>query len=421
MTKSFEYKQFFIVIFLAVSAFLNYIDRQALAILAAPIQADLKISDEGYAFVVSSFLVAYSLGNLISAWCIEKWGVRVALAAFVLWWSTANFLTGFATDTYTLAATRFALGLAETGGFIAITVMAQASFKSSQRAFVIGLCNAAAMIGATASPPILAWIYEVSGWRYAFYITGAIGMLWSLCWFLLFVRGSNINVPSEAPNNTEILSGSVLTDDQKFTYLDVISDRKVWAIILGKMLIYPVWFFYLFWFPKYLTDERGLTVAEMGRTVWVIYLAAAVGSIVGGMVSGFMIKKGINPKDSRIYVLSFVAIFGLVGTINGFEPDINITIIVSSIVAFVQMLWQINIQTLSTDIFDNKKLTKIVSGAAVITSIFSVMLNMLVGALVATISYRPMFIVMGLAYPVAFLIVSLLLNEKTPKRLFSEK
>jgi len=413
MIKSFDRMRVILVAFLAISAFLNYLDRQALAILAAPIQAELKITDEGYAFVVSSFLVAYSLGNLISAWCIEKWGVRVALPAFVLWWSIANFLTGFGTDEYTIAATRFALGLAETGGFIAITIMSQESFKPSQRAIVIGFCNAAAMIGATLSPPIVAWLYEVSGWRFAFFSTGLLGVAWAFCWVLIFVRGkATVDLSYEHSNTAKSDAVAETSDGKQYSYLQTMTDRKVWAIIIGKMLTYPVWFFYLFWFPKYLTDERGLSVAELGNTVWVTYFAAALGSIVGGMFSGYLIRRGVKPSAARLWVLAFVAVVGPIGIINGFGPPILISIMVASVVAFLQMFWQINIQVLSTDIFDKTQLVKVISIAALITSLFSVLTNTLVGSLVETISYRPMFVVMAFAYPAAFLIVFILTREK---------
>lgn len=416
MLKSIDQTRIILVALLAVSAFLNYLDRQALAILASPIQADLNITNQGYAFIVSSFLVAYSAGNLICAWCIEKWGVRIALPVFVLWWSTANFLTGFATDTNTVAATRFALGLAETGGFIAITVMAQSSFKPSQRALVIGCCNAAAMIGATVSPPIIAWLYEIYGWRMAFYSTGLLGAVWTLCWVLMFVRNADkSDLSYDEKIDEQNSSTDQSRDDSPVSYLSVIKNRKAWAIVFGKMLTYPIWFFYLFWFPKYLTDERGLSVSELGQTVWVTYLAAAVGSIIGGMASGLLIKRGMVPQVARLWILAFVAVVGTIGIINGFEPPIIISIAVASFVAFVQMFWQINIQVLSTDIFGKRELVKVISMGAIITSIASVISNTLVGSLVETISYRPMFIVMGFAYAFAFLIVYLLLRESKSK------
>jgi ACS family hexuronate transporter-like MFS transporter len=269
------------------------------------------------------------------------------------------------------------------------------------------------MIGATLSPPIVAWLYEVSGWRFAFFSTGLLGVAWTFCWVLIFVRGkTTVDLSYERSNTAKSDTVAETSDGKRYSYLQTMTDRKVWAIIIGKMLTYPVWFFYLFWFPKYLTDERGLTVAELGKTVWVTYFAAALGSIVGGMFSGYLIRRGVKPSAARLWVLAFVAVVGPIGIVNGFGPPILISIMVASVVAFLQMFWQINIQVLSTDIFDKTQLVKVISIAALITSLFSVLTNTLVGSLVETISYRPMFVVMAFAYPVAFLIVFVLTREK---------
>jgi len=405
---------------LGVSAFLNYLDRQALAILATPIQAELNLSEQDYAFVVSAFLVAYSMGNLITGWMLEKWGARVTLPGFVLFWSAANFATGLVVDVNTLAATRFALGIAEIGGFLAITVIAKDLYPPQRRAFVMGLCNAATMLGASAAPPLIAWIHEVSGWRPAFFSTGVIGFVWVVCWLMLFSRPAKYNAMAAeaAAEEPEVAKGSPDRNAPGFTWLGAITNRKVWGITFGKMLVYPVWYFYLFWFPKYLTDERGMTVAELGRTAWVVYAAAGVGSILGGLASGWFIQRGKTPIAARLTVLAGVAAIGPIASLgNGFGPPIALSLMFASVVGFVQMFWQVNIGVLATDVFSSRQLGKVLGVAGFLTGLAGVGSNQLVGALVEEVSYRPMFIVMAFAYPLALAAVLFFLREPRQAKL----
>jgi ACS family hexuronate transporter-like MFS transporter len=402
-----------IVVLLGFSAFLNYLDRQALAILATPIQADLSLSQQDYAFVVSAFLVAYSGGNLVTGWLLERFGARLTLPAFVLFWSAANFATGLVVDVNSLAATRFALGVAEIGGFLALTVIGKDLFPPKQRASVMGWCNAAAMFGATAAPPLIAWIYGLSGWRFAFLSTGVIGFLWAACWLLMFHRPANYNAMAEAAEAAEAaLPSKIDRKAPSLTWVQALTSRRVWAITCGKMFVYPVWYFYLFWFPKYLTDERGLTIAELGRSAWVVYAAAGVGSVVGGMASGYLIQRGKSPATSRLIVMAGVALIGPFASLgNGFGPPILLSLMFASMVGFVQMIWQVNIIVLATDLFSSRQLGKVIGVAGFLTGLAGVLSNQLVGALVETVSYRPMFIVMAGAYPVAMIAVLILLRE----------
>ncbi len=413
MTSSLNRTRFVIVALLGFSAFLNYLDRQALAILAKPIQADLGLSQQDYAFVVSAFLIAYSGGNLVCGWLLERFGGRIALPAFVLFWSAANFATGLVVDVNTLAATRFALGAAEIGGFLALTVIAKDLFPPNRRASVMGWCNAAAMFGATAAPPLIAWIYGLSGWRFAFLSTGVIGFAWAACWILLFYRPTSYDsMMAEAEAAEAVLPSTVDRNAPSFSWIGALTNRGVWAITCGKMFVYPVWYFYLFWFPKYLTDERGLTIAELGSTAWVVYAAAGIGSLVGGAASGLLIQRGKSPVAARLMVMAFVALIGPFASLgNGFGPPILLSLMFASMVGFVQMIWQVNIIVLATDLFSSRQLGKVIGVAGFLTGLAGVVSNQLVGALVESVSYKPMFMVMAAAYPLAFVAVWMLLRQ----------
>jgi ACS family hexuronate transporter-like MFS transporter len=395
-----------IVAFIALSTFLNYVDRQTLALLAGPIQLDLGIDDKGYAYLVTVFLLAYTGGNIVSGWFIDKVGARVALPVFVAWWSIANACSGLVHDVHLMALTRFALGLAEVGNFIAAPAIVREFFPPKQRALAIGIYTAAAMFGATASPPLITWINEISHWRAAFITMGAVGLMWSVVWVLFIWKSgkpvvADASVAEQEPADLQDVS----------TWARAITNRYVWGVALGTMLTYPVWYFYLFWFPKYLTDERGLSTLQMGKLAWVVYAAAGIGCLIGGGLSGLLVKAGLRPKLARLRIMGLVCIIAPVGTINAFEPSIAISLALASVVAFIHMFWQVNITALQTELFTRNGIGKVFAVSGLATGGTSMLSTWLIGQLVGAVSYKPMFIVMAVAYPCALLLVHFCMRE----------
>ncbi len=393
-----------VIAMIAASTFLNYVDRQTLALLSHAIQGDLHIDDKGYAYLVSVFLVAYSGGTLVSGWFIDKFGAKIALPIFVAWWSVANALSGMVHNVDHMALTRFALGLAEIGNFFAAPILVRQFFPSRQRGFAIGLYTATAMFGATVSPPLVTWIGVTLGWRAAFVIMGALGLLWAVIWMLAVANKKNESVAiedddlgvKEDPDARDISS-----------WWKALTNPAVWGIALGTTLTFPIWYFYLFWFPKYLTDERGLTTLQMGRTTWIVYLAAGLGALFGGWLSGYFIKRGYAPRVSRMWSMLAACCLAPVGAFIAFEPSVTMALGLASCVAFFHMIWQTNISTLPTDIFPAKHLAKAFTISGMVTALAGIGSTWLIGQLVGQISYRPMFIVTSCLYPLGLVIVYL--------------
>ena len=279
-----------IMVLLAVSTFLNYLDRQVLALLARPVQQALAMDDRGYAAVVTVFMAAYTLGNLSSGWLLDRLGAVRAMPFFVGAWSIASCLSGLAHATPQLAASRFFLGLFETGNFIAAPVVVALFLPARHKAMAIGVYTAAAMFGAAVSPPLVTAIYAGVGWRMAFVLLGTAGLAWVALWWALPLR-KVARVDQEAVGDA---SGSVEGLLELSTWRAVLCEPKVWAFGLGQMLSFPVWFFYLNWFPKYLTDERGLSLIEMGSRAWAVYLAAALGSLAAGPLIALLVRRGLK-------------------------------------------------------------------------------------------------------------------------------
>jgi len=402
-----------IVTLLSLSTLLNYVDRQTLALLAKPIQSALHMDDKGYAFVVTAFMLAYMGGNFIASWLIDRFGAQKTLAILVIWWSVAGIVSGFVQNEQQMAAARFALGLAEVGNWVAAISLVNLFFPVHQRALAVGLYTGTALLGAAISPPLVTWLNEIMGWRSSFILTGLVGLTWSALWLIY-----NRKLPEAA------LAGLSPTDKvepegELDTWWQALTSRRVWGVALVIMLTWPVWYFYLNWFPKYLTDERGLSTMEMGRQAWAVYLAAAAGSITGGAIPGLLGRLNIPPIRAKLYILAAVCLLAPIGLLNCLEPPVWVSLLVGGLVAFIHMYWQINVTALGGDLFTRSSYGRAFAISGLTSGIGGMASTWAIGQLVDTVSYKPMFACMVVLYPIGlavFMVLSGLNFTHTSKR-----
>ncbi|WP_298196411.1 MFS transporter [Novosphingobium sp.] len=383
-----------IVAMLACAGLLNYVDRQTLSLMSGAVQGELGIDDIGYAGLVNAFLVAYMAGGLISAYLVDRFGGRRTMGAFVGWWSLASACSGLAGNVWQLAATRFAMGLAEAGGWVASPKLVREWFPRSEHALAIGIYSAAAHIGAALSPIVITALMLAVGWRWTFFLTGAVGLAWFLAWLVLYPSSRQAAPVAETAEQPLVSSGLA-------GWIEVARTRGVWLVATANSLTNPVWFFYLFWFPKYLTDERGLTVAEMGRTTWVVYAAAGIGSLVGGMLSGALIRRGRRPARARVTAMALIAAIAPIGALNAIGPSVTTSLALGAVVALCHTAWVTNQTALFVDLYPARHIGKVFGLNSILTGLVTMGSTYLVGQLVSVLTYRPMFLVIAVAYPLA--------------------
>ncbi len=188
----------------------------------------------------------------------------------------------------------------------------------------------------------------------------------------------------------------------------------MWAIGFGTMLSFPVWYFYLNWFPKYLTDERGLSTLQMGSRAWVVYLAAGVGSLVAGVLPSLLTHRGLRPVASRLLVMAAIVVLAPIGAVNYFQPAIEISLASAAVVAFLHMIWQVTLTSLPLELFTARSMGKVFALAGITNGVGGVVSTWLIGTLVGAVTYRPMFVVMACAYAVALAAVWGLLSWRRP-------
>lgn len=388
-----------ILALLFAATVLNYVDRQALSILATEVQRDLGISDGGYARIVQYFLIAYTLSYLGVGWVTDKLGAKWTLAIFLSWWSLANMATGLVKNAAQLGFARTMLGLGEPGVYTAGPKAVAEHFPAKERGFAIGVYTAGAMIGATVAPPLIVWLAVQYGWRLAFVITGAAGFIWLVAWLAIYPKPPRDVKPQrrEAVGWTRILR-----------------DRSVWGLAASRLIADPVWYFYLFWFPKYLIDDRGLTLVGVASLAWIVYLAADIGSIGGGLFSGKLIARGMAPQKSRLVAMGVGAALAPLGMLIALSPPIPGVLALGALVAFSHLMFQVNMGALIVDRYPARTMATIFGLIAAGSGLGGFLSTSLVGKLASQEDYGSVFLLMGLLHPLAWTIAWVTTRGRTP-------
>jgi ACS family hexuronate transporter-like MFS transporter len=402
--------RWWIVGLLFLSSVINYVDRQTLSVLARTIQNDLGLSDVDYARVVQGFLLTYTISYLVSGRITDWLGTRVSMAVFIIWWSLANIGTAFASSLLTLGLWRMLLGMGEPGNWTVGPKALSEWFPARERGLAYGMFTMGATIGATIAPPLIAWLALSYSWRGAFVITGVLGLLWVVPWVWLY------RPPGAHPRLTDAERAivpvvSVARSDNPrgaewALWRTVLTQQDTWLLLGSRVLTDPVWYFYLFWFPKYLTDARGLSLIEVGRVAWVVYLAADVGALLGGWLSGRLIDRGYAPLSARKMVLRFAAITILVGPLVAWAPSIPLVLVCAAGVALSQLAWQVTIGALIVDRYPPASVATAFGIVAAGSGFGGMVSTGVVGYLVTHYSYVPVFVAMAALHPLALVLVS---------------
>src|SRR5271166_2139403 len=269
---------------------INYVDRQVLGILAPELEKSIGWNEAQYGYIVTAFQAAYAVSLLVAGSLMDRLGTRIGYSIAVALWSTASMAHALARSAFGFGVARFALGVGEAGNFPAAIKTVTEWFPKKERALAIGIFNSGSNIGALVAPLAVPWIALNFGWRWAFLLTGLTDFVWLACWLLVYRR------PEEQPRLSKAEFDYIRSDPQpprtRIPWARLFPYRQTWAFALGKFLTDPIWWFYLFWLPKYLNQARGLSLSKIGLPLVAIYLAADAGSISGGWLSSALLKRG---------------------------------------------------------------------------------------------------------------------------------
>jgi ACS family hexuronate transporter-like MFS transporter len=398
------------------AATINYIDRQVIGILKPTLQTEIGWTEVEYSWIVFSFQAAYAVGLLVVGGLMDWLGTRKGFSIAIIFWSIAAMGHAFAASVMGFAFARFMLGLGEAGNFPASIKTVAEWFPKKERAFATGIFNSGTNIGALVTPLIVPVITLAWGWRWAFILTGAIGFIWLIFWWILYRN------PNEHPKLSKSELQHIQSDPPdpavKVPWLKLLPHRQTWAFALGKFLTDPIWWVYLFWLPDFLNKKHGLGLKDFGLPLVVIYLIADVGSIGGGWLSSALIKRGWSINAGRKTAMLICAVCVVPIIFASQTSNLWVAVVLIGIAAAAHQGWSANIFTLVSDTFPRQAVGSVVGIGGMAGAVGGMLIARLVGEILErTGSYVPIFIIAGFAYLIALLVIHLLVPKLEPASL----
>lgn len=404
------YVRWRIAVLLCVAAELNYLDRQTLSVLATQIQADIGFTSTQYGQITSAFLLSYTVMYAVSGRIIDAIGTRRGFLYFVTAWSVAAMVHGLARSVFQFQIARFLLGTTEAAIIPGGVKAASEWFPMRERALAVGIFNAGTAIGSTLAVPIVGTLGLFFGWRWAFVFTGAIGFLWLPFWYYLYHR------PEDHPRLSKeerhlILSDRTASDQMKSPPVrSLLKMPETWGCVAARALTDPITYFLMFWVPKYLQEVRGISLAELAAIGWMPFAALAVGNIASGAIPRFMVGHGFTVNRARkitMFCISTLALFLYITLTRTDNTVLAVACITGAM--FCHGAWG-NV-ALPAEVFPSRAIGTVTGIGGALGGAIGFVTQLLIGRVVDTAGYVPLFLVCSVAYLIAFLAVVVLIGE----------
>ncbi|HEX3891043.1 MAG TPA: MFS transporter [Terracidiphilus sp.] len=388
----------------------NYIDRSALA-LVEPIlkhllggDQDPELYNRHYSQIVSCFLVAYGLGFLLMGRLVDKIGARLGLALSIAIWAVASISHAFARSVPAFGAARFALGLGEAGNFPAALKATADWFPPEERALATGIFNAGTSAASLIAPLLVPWIAYRFGWQAAFFSTGGLSLVWLACWLAF---------PYDRLRKAQPVVESRQQTVARASFGSLLASRATWAFACSKACTDPVWWFYLFWLPKFFHERFLVNINQLGLPLILVYAGATVGSVAGGWLSAAAVRRGLSLRKARLFALLVCALGALAVVGVPFVRSLPEAIGLLCLATAAHQGWSSNLLSTPSDSFASVSVGTVVGIGGAIGSIGSTAFTTVVGYL-WTLDPLALFVMAGFAYLAAFLLFQIGLGGAGP-------
>jgi ACS family hexuronate transporter-like MFS transporter len=410
-----------IAVLVSAAIAISYLDRQTLPVAIGEISRDIPISNQVKAFLDSAFLLTYGLMYVGGGRLMDILGTRRGFLVIMIFWSLACASHGLAGGVVMLAASRLLLGAGEGGGFPAATRAVAEWFPVKERSTAMGIINAGTGVGGILAPPLIAWVitniawYGISPWRWVFFITGAMGLVWTIWWARAYyppAQHPTLTAAERAHLHEVIDSGAVAR--RTVPIAELFRFRETWGIVGAKFLTDAAWYFYMFWLPKYLLDARGFDIRGVGSVAWIPFAAAAVGCLVGGGLSSWLLHRGYSVNAARKIALGLSAAMMLCVML---VPHVSVpwVILLFSVAFFGQQSWSTLVMILPTDLFPRHALGTVAGFVGLGGALGGVVLGQLAGGLLDRgFTYTPVLTIAASLHVVAFLLILATVRRMTP-------
>ena len=408
-----------VVALLFFATTINYIDRQVLGLLKPFLEKDFNWTETDYSRIVMAFSASYALGLLLFGKIVDRIGTKSGYTISIIIWSLAAMAHSLAKNTFGFGVARSSLGFGESGNFpVAIKSVAE-WFPKKERAFATGIFNSGTNVGAIIAPVAVYWLQQNYGWRSAFICTGILGFIWLIAWLIFYKVPSRHKKISESELNyiNSDVEKALQDDQSKTSWLTLFSLRQTWVFIVGKFFTDPVWYFFLFWLPSYFFDKFHVNISgNYGLPIIIVYSATTIGSVGGGYLSSWFIKKGWPVYKARKTAMLIFALCVIPIITARFANNIWVAVGLISLAAAAHQAWSANIYTTVSDMFPKKAISSVIGIGGMAGSVAGIFFPMLIGYLLdhykllgnINAGYNIIFFICGFAYLIAWIIIHFL-------------
>jgi len=395
---------------------INYLDRIVFSVLIPVIRKDLGLNDQEYGLVNGAFQAAYTVGFLFMGKLVDRHGTRIGYAVAIAWWSLAAMLHATAKTTLMLAGWRALLGLGESGNFPAAIKGVAEWFPKRDRAFATGIFNAGTNVASMVGPPLFAWMLYDMGldWRMCFLVTGGAGFLWLVVWLVMHRE------PKEHPGVNAAELAYIHSDPEEaaqrnITWTEALRYRETWGFALGKFLTDPVWWFYLYWLPPYLYDVRKFDLKQIGWALPVVYLVADFGSVAGGWLAGYWIRKGWDPAKARKGAMLVFAAMMPIASMAALAESAILAVALISLATSAHQGLSANLYTTVSDVFPKPAVASVIGIGGCAGGFGGVLFSAVIpGYIVQHFGYTPVILTMGMFHLTAVYFVHKIMGPLKP-------
>lgn len=405
-----------IVSLLFAAMVINYVDRQTIGLLKADLSKEFGWDEKHYADLVFYFQLAYAVAYVAWGKIMDKIGARWGFGIAFLIWQIAHIAHAGASHISGFIAARMGLGIGEAGGFPGGIKAVAEWFPKKERAFATGLFNAGTNIGAIVTPLVVPGIVLAFGWQMAFIVTGIAGLVWLPIWLLVYRRPREVKTLS--PAELAHIEQDPADPVEKIAWTKLLTKKETWAYSIGKFLIDPIWWMFLFWLPDFLGKRYGLDLKTFGPPLIAIYLLSDVGSVAGGWMSSALMKRGASINKARKLTMLVCALLAVPVIFASYASSVWLAVLIIGVATAAHQGFSANLYTLPSDVFPRAAVGSVVGIGGMLGAFGGMVFSKYIGNVLDSIgTYAPIFLVAGSAYLIALLVVHLLTPKMEPVKI----
>ncbi|MGE8511509.1 MAG: MFS transporter [Chryseobacterium culicis] len=408
------------LVFLATT--INYLDRQVMGLLKPVLEKEFSWDEKDYSYIVMAFTTTYAIGYMAMGRFIDKVGTKIGYAVSLIVWSLASIGHGFVKSTIGFIIARSTLGISEAGNFPAAIKSVAEWFPKKERALATGIFNSGATVGAILAPLLVPFILGYYGWRQTFVWIGALGMVWIVLWWKFYtVPEKTKNLSKEELQYIKSDQAEKEEEKTKIPLSELLKYKVTWSFAIGKILTDPIWYFFMFWLPAYFSDVFKMDLTKPSLPLIIIYSGTTIGSIGGGYISSFLIKKGWAIGRARSITMLVFALMVVPVMFSKYVDNMWMITIIIAFATAAHQGWGANLMTTVGDQLPNNYVSSVIGFGGMLGSAAGIIFPLFIGIVLDAFKksgninggYNIIFFIAGISYVTAWGLIKIINRKKT--------